>query len=68
MRKVRVTIEVDNFVVLREDTETNHKENLEDMFSEEYKLCTEQEQFVWCLDGVQDTVQEEFKSILKEVK
>ena len=68
MRKVRVTIEVDNFVVLREDTETNHQENLEDIFSEEYKQYTEQEQFLWCLDGVQHTVQEELESIIKRVK
>jgi len=68
MKKVKVIIEVDGVVIFDEDTETNHKENLEDMFSEEYKQCTEQEQFVWCLDGVQHTVQEELESIIKRVK
>jgi hypothetical protein len=68
MKKVRVIIEVDGFTVLREDTETKHKENLEDIFSEEYKQETEQEQFVWCLEGIKDVVDEEFKEIIKGVK
>tara|TARA_R100000458_G_C8114814_1_gene136145 strand:+ start:305 stop:508 length:204 start_codon:yes stop_codon:yes gene_type:complete len=65
MKKVKVIIEVDGVVILDEDTETNHKENLKDFFSEEYKDCTEQEQFKWCLGGLNDTVQEEFKRIIK---
>ena len=68
MKKVKVIIEVDGFTVLREDTETKHKENLEDIFSEEYKRETEQEQFVWCLESIKDVVDEEFKEIIKGVK
>ena len=68
MKKVKVIIEVDGVVILDEDTETNHKENLKDIFSEEYKQETEQEQFVWCLEGIKDVVDEEFKSIIKGVK
>ena len=68
MKKVKVIIEVDGVEVLVDDTETNHKENLKDFFSDEYKDCTEQEQFEWCLDGVKDAVEEEFKNIIKRNK
>ena len=67
MKKVKVIIEVDGVVISEEDTKTFHEENLEDIFSEEYKDCTEQEQFKWCLGGLNDTVQEEFKRIIKGV-
>ena len=68
MKKVKVIIEVDGVVILDEDTETNHKENLKDFFSEEYKDCTEQEQFKWCLETLENSVEDEFKRIIKGVK
>ena len=67
MKKVKVIIEVDGVVILDEDTETNHKENLKDFFSEEYKDCTEQEQFKWCLEILENSVEDEFKRIIKGV-
>ena len=68
MKKVKVIIEVDGVVISEEDTKTFHEENLEDIFSEEYKDCTEQEQFKWCLETLENSVEDEFKRIIKGVK
>ncbi len=68
MKKVKVIIEVDGVVISEEDTKTFHEENLEDIFSDEYKECTEQEQFKWCLETLENSVEDEFKRIIKGVK
>ena len=65
MKNVKVTIEIDGVVTLEEDTKTFHKENLDDIFSEEYEQDTEQEQFLWCLECVEDAIEEEFRIIKK---
>ena len=66
MKKVKVIIEVDGVVISEEDTKTFHKENLEDIFSDEYKDCTEQEQFKWCLETLENSVEDEFRRIKKK--
>ena len=69
MRKIKITLEVDNVVYLEESTEVQHEENLKDMFSEEYKQLTKQGQLMWCLESIENTVKNEIqtlKTVLKE--
>ena len=69
MRKIKITLEVDGVVYSEESTEVQHEENLKDMFSEEYKQLTKQDQLLWCLEGIENTVKNEIqtlKTILKE--
>ena len=69
MRKIKITLEVDNVVYLEESTEVQHEENLKDMFSEEYKQLTKQGQLMWCLERIENTVKNEIqtlKTVLKE--
>ena len=65
MKNVKVTIEIDGVVISEEDTKTFHKENLDDIFSEEYEQETEQEQLLWCLECVEDAIEEQFRIIKK---
>lgn len=65
MKNVKVTIEIDGVVTLEENTKTFHEENLEDTFSNEYEQETEQEQFLWCLECLENSIQDEFRVIKK---
>lgn len=67
MKNVKVTIQIDGVVTLEEDTKTFHKENLEDTFSDEYEQETEQEQFLWCLECLENSIQDEFRVIKKHL-
>tara|TARA_R100001086_G_scaffold249968_2_gene192127 strand:+ start:464 stop:685 length:222 start_codon:yes stop_codon:yes gene_type:complete len=69
MRKIKVILEVDDVIYSKESTEVQHEQNLKDIFSEEYKQLTKQDQLLWCLESIEDTIKNEIKTlktILKE--
>lgn len=68
MKKVKIIIEVENTVVLEEDTIQIHNANLSygDFFTQEYLECTEEEQYKECLLQIKEEVQQELKRIIGE--